>query len=485
MNKDFEILNKITISDEKYGALYIRVSSGEQTEYSPDSQLKLGKKFAKEHNINILTEHIYIENGVSGRNASKRSEFQRMISIAKQKPKPFDVILVYDFSRFARNKEEAVMYKALLRKKLGIEVISITQPLSNGKESVILESMYEAMDEYYSLNLSENVHRGRMEKAERGEWNGKAPFGYDYDKKNKTLKINKEEAEIVKLVHNRFDKNNNIRQITIELQSLNIKTKEGSTWNDHATKRLLNNIVYIGKVTNGQNIIFNGKHKSIIDNTLWKRNQKKMNEREKMNIKYKRKEVKYDSWLRGIVKCSKCGHSLIVCESKKSKPYFQCGFYSKSECKESHYIQVEKLENAILEKIKNTYTNKIDINISTQYNNTASELLLIENKINNLKNKEKRIKLAYQDGIDTLEEYKENKKELLKEKEELELLHKKYNIDQKKNEHRNEVYKKTEQLYETLMNDECNMQIKQNLANLLFDKIVFNKQLNAVEITYK
>ena len=92
-----------------------------------------------------------------------------MIAIAKSKDCPFNVILVYDFSRFARNKNESVMYKTLLRKKLGIDVISITQPLSDRKESVILESMYEAMDEYYSLNLSENVIRGKIEKASRGE----------------------------------------------------------------------------------------------------------------------------------------------------------------------------------------------------------------------------------------------------------------------------------------------------------------------------
>ncbi len=63
----------------------------------------------------------------------KRTEFQRMISDAQKQPKPFDCILVYDFSRFARNKEESVMYKAMLRKKYNIEVISITQPLADGK----------------------------------------------------------------------------------------------------------------------------------------------------------------------------------------------------------------------------------------------------------------------------------------------------------------------------------------------------------------
>lgn len=472
------------MENKQRGALYIRVSSGEQTEYSPDSQLKLGKKFAKEHNIDILQEHIYFENGVSGRKASKRNSFQKMIAIAKTKPKPFDIILIYDFSRFARNKEESVMYKALLRKKLGIDVVSITQPLSEGKESVILESMYEAMDEYYSLNLSENVHRGRMEKAERGEWNGKAPFGYDYDKKNKTLKINEEEAKIVKLIFDKF--NGNIRHVTNELNRMKIKTKEGNNWDDRATKRILLNIVYNGKVTNGKNNVFNGKHPKIISDELWNKTSDKMKQYSKANIKYKRNEkIKTDSWLRGIVKCSKCGHSLTVCDHKNSKPYFQCGYYSKNDCKVSHYIQVEKIENAIIEELKRTFTDKLEININNQINDINSELIIIENKLKNLQSREKRIKLAFQEGIDTLEEYKENKKEINQEKEELEKLYKKFNVEEKKKEHKNDIYKKTEELYKILTDDSCEIRVKQQLANLLIEKIVFNKPLNTIEIIYK
>ena len=122
------------MNDIKRGALYIRVSTDDQTEYSPDSQIKLCYKYAKEHNIEVLKEHIYQEDGISGTNIEKRTSFKRMIANAKTKPKPFDVILIYSFSRFARNREDSIMYKSLLRKKLGIEVIPITQPLSEGKE---------------------------------------------------------------------------------------------------------------------------------------------------------------------------------------------------------------------------------------------------------------------------------------------------------------------------------------------------------------
>ena len=100
------------------GALYIRVSTDKQEELSPDAQKRLLLDYAKKHKILIKDEHIFIENGISGRNARKRPEFQKMISLAKSKPAPFQVILVWKFSRFARNQEESIVYKSMLKKTM-------------------------------------------------------------------------------------------------------------------------------------------------------------------------------------------------------------------------------------------------------------------------------------------------------------------------------------------------------------------------------
>lgn len=70
------------------------VSTEEQTEYSPDSQLKAVRKYAKEHDMILPDEFVFMDEGISGRTAGKRPEFQRMIGTAKLKPKPFDVILL-------------------------------------------------------------------------------------------------------------------------------------------------------------------------------------------------------------------------------------------------------------------------------------------------------------------------------------------------------------------------------------------------------
>ena len=91
-----------------------------------------------------------------------------MIGLAKSKPKPFDVILVWKFSRFARNREDSVVYKSMLRKELNIDVVSISEDVGDDKMAILFEAMIEAMDEYYSIILAEEVKRGMTEKEKRG-----------------------------------------------------------------------------------------------------------------------------------------------------------------------------------------------------------------------------------------------------------------------------------------------------------------------------
>ena len=122
----------------KIAAAYVRVSTDDQLEFSPDSQLKNIKKYAKDNDMILPEEYIFIDEGISGRNTKNRAAFLRMVGIAQSKPKPFDVILVWKFSRFARNREDSVLYKSMLRKKYKIDVVSISEPIGNDNTSIIL-----------------------------------------------------------------------------------------------------------------------------------------------------------------------------------------------------------------------------------------------------------------------------------------------------------------------------------------------------------
>lgn len=160
--------NQSSLPDYRTGALYIRVSTDKQEELSPDAQKRLLLDYAKKNKILVKPEHIFIENGISGRKADKRPEFQHMISLAKSKPTPFNTILLWKYSRFARNQEESIVYKSMLRKQCNVDVISITEPLIDGPFGSLIERIIEWMDEYYSINLSDEVVRGMTEKAMRG-----------------------------------------------------------------------------------------------------------------------------------------------------------------------------------------------------------------------------------------------------------------------------------------------------------------------------
>ena len=120
----------------KTGAMYVRVSTDEQARegYSIEAQIK-----AIRNNIFLDNQFIFKDEGISGKRANKRPAFMEMIKQAKSIPKKFDVILVHKFDRFARNREDSVVYKSLLRKEYGINVISICEPLDpDDKMSIIL-----------------------------------------------------------------------------------------------------------------------------------------------------------------------------------------------------------------------------------------------------------------------------------------------------------------------------------------------------------
>lgn len=125
-------------------AAYIRVSTDDQIEFSPASQLNQIHIYAENHQLLLLDSHIYMDEGISGRTAARRPAFLKMISAARETPRPFDVILVWKYSRFARSRQDSIFYKSLLRRECGIDVISITEPLSDDPTSILMEALLEA-----------------------------------------------------------------------------------------------------------------------------------------------------------------------------------------------------------------------------------------------------------------------------------------------------------------------------------------------------
>ena len=259
----------------KTAACYIRVSTGDQTEYSPDAQLKQIKQYAKNNNILLLKDYIFVEPGISGRKVDKRTEFKKMIATAKQKPTPFDIVFIHAFDRFARNVKESRIYKELLRQDLGIEVISITEDFGTGKNAFLMEGIKDVLNEYYSLNLGDEVLKGMTEKAERGEVQSIPPFGYTIE--NNIFKIIPEEAEIIKEIYNKFLNGDGWYSIAKWVNSMGVKTHRNGMFENRTIKYILQNPAYCGMIrwtpggrlreenTTDRSIVVKGKHEPIID----------------------------------------------------------------------------------------------------------------------------------------------------------------------------------------------------------------------------
>lgn len=231
----------------KYAYGYIRVSTHDQEEISPDSQEHLLRDYAAKNNIVILK--IFTDLGISGRKANKRPGFQEMIGLAKGDDHPVDLILVWKFSRFARNQEESIVYKSLLKKQHNVDVVSVSEPLSDDPFGSLIERIIEWMDEYYSIRLSGEVYRGMKENALRGAYQARPPLGYKVVEHGKPPVIVPEEAKIVRTIFEKYtNEGMSFFDIARYLNSLGLKTSHGKPFERRSVEYIIQNPSYCGMI---------------------------------------------------------------------------------------------------------------------------------------------------------------------------------------------------------------------------------------------
>lgn len=346
----------------KTAAVYIRVSTDDQTEYSPDSQLEEAKVYAKTHGMIIDPKYIYTDAGISGRHAKKRPAFQNMIAAAKSKPSPFDVVLVWKFSRFARNQEESVVYKSLLRKECNVDVISITEETGDNLFGSLIERIIEWMDEYYSIRLGEEVTAKMTYAAAKGVVQTAPPFGYTKEA-GQPMVIKPEEACWVRFMFQQFASGIPVLQIVRKLNEAGVLTKKGNRFENRSVEYILHNPIYIGLTRwtpEGQTvgrriydspdtITARGDFQPIVNEELFNQVQERMAARKPRSVKYAKPVTVKKHWLSGLVKCGNCGASLVYGSANGG---FQCHRYAHGFCGVSHYIKASKLEAAVIASLE-------------------------------------------------------------------------------------------------------------------------------------
>ena len=186
-----------------------------------------------------------------------------------------------------------------------------------------------------------------------------------------------------------------------------------------SVERILRNPFYAGTVIwNG--ISFEGAHETRLDRERFNNRIKRMDARRKTPKSRNPSACKH--WLSGLLKCPVCGATLTVTAGNTSCPYFQCWKYAKGFHKGSNSITVAKAERTVFRYFDEilagadfSYTVR-NTTLDVEKDDTVAR---IRQALDHLSMRESRIKLAFENGIDTLEEYGANKKRLLEERQHL------------------------------------------------------------------
>ena len=322
--------------------IYCRYSSDSQTEQSIDGQLRVCTEYAKSRDILIL--NTYIDRAMTGTN-DNRPDFQRMIKDSAKRT--FNIVLVYKFDRFSRNKYETAMHKKTLKDN-GVKVVSATEFVPDTPEGIIFESMLEGYAEYYSAELSQKIRRGNNESRRKGNLTGgKIPYGYKNE--NKKAVIIPEEAEIVRYIYEQYSIGVYVKDIIANLTAKGI-LYNGKPFVRNTVYKILKNERYSGIYHfNGE--VFDNIYHQIVPQETFDIIRKKVN-----CNKYGKRSDKITYLLKDKIKCGYCGKSIVgdngTSRQGEIKYYYKCRG-RKANLNDCHkqVIRKDVLEKIVLEKV--------------------------------------------------------------------------------------------------------------------------------------
>ena len=364
-------------------AAYCIVSTEKEAQIdSLEKQIEFFNEFTKKNGYELYK--LYADEGISGKQIKHRKQFQQMMIDAKAKK--FDKVVVKDVSRFARNTVDLLQSVREL-KSYGVQVdfLNNGEVMEGGSEFIL--TILGAMAQQESANMSKRVKFGKDITAKKGRVPNLV-FGYDkIPDERYTLKINEEEAKIVKEIFESYVyKGIGTTKIAWNLNDRGIRTKKTkSKWVQTSIVRMLKNPIYTGRVTNKKSevtdfitgarkelpeeewIIVEKPEMRIISDELFNRAQELLEQRSnefKLNNKREKTEYVFST----LIYCKHCGYSFRrikrkytadgpeyirwVCSGRNSMGV--------NHCPNTTVIDEEELLNAIKIYLKNIIKNKKD-----------------------------------------------------------------------------------------------------------------------------
>ena len=261
----------------KTGTIYARYSSNNQTEQSIEGQIRVCREFAQRNGIVIVGT--YIDRATTGTNDNR----------------------VYKLDRFSRNKYEMAIHRKHLKDN-GVKILSAMENIPETPEGVLLESLLEGMNQYYSEELSQKTLRGLRETRIKGNFpGGRINFGYRV--KNQKAVIYEEEAAIVREIFSRYANGARLIELVDELNERGILDK-GKKFSTTVLYYMLENEKYIGLHTN-RGVTYDNIFPAIVSREVFDTVQKRI-----LANKYGKHVPDIDYLLKGRVFCGYCGKPL-------------------------------------------------------------------------------------------------------------------------------------------------------------------------------
>lgn len=304
-------------------AAYCRVSTDKEDQLnSLETQKEFFLEYTKRTGDNLIK--LYADEGISGTKIKNRKEFQRMLADAEKGL--FDMVVVKDISRFARNTVDLLQSVRKL-KALGIETQFLTANMTSMGNSEFVLTIFGALAQEESANTSKRIKFGKRMNAEKG----RVPnIVYGYDKTIGdyfNLSINEEEAKVIRQMYNWYTEGGyGGAKIANMLNEHGIKTKRGNNWSQNSVCRILTNEIYTGKIINGKEEIadfLTGQRKEkdesewlvamrpelrIIDDEIFDKAQDILKGRhDSFKLTHERQSNKY--LFSTLIKCKDCGWS--------------------------------------------------------------------------------------------------------------------------------------------------------------------------------
>jgi site-specific DNA recombinase len=395
--------------------IYTRVSTSMQIDgYSLDAQKERLTKYAEGNDMVIAGE--YSDEGKSGKNIAGRVDFQRMLNDIACKKDGVEYVLVFKLSRFGRNAADTLTSLQFMQ-DYGVNLISVEDGIDSSKEAgKLMVHVLSAVAEIERENILVQTMEGRKQKAREGKWNGGfAPYGYKLV--DGELIIEEDEAEAIRIIFDKFVHTNlGYNGVVNYLNNNGIKKKARQNgyltqFTTSTVKAILDNPVYYGKIAYGRRKttkiegtrneyhvvaqkefdLYDGRHKAIVDEQLWKDAQAKR--RATASKLEKKHDLDHEHVLSGLVKCPVCGAGLYgnVKRAKRKDGTYYKTYFSYAckhrlnkdghKCDYHRQWSEEKVDNAVSEIIRKLVNNprfsevmKTKINTSVDTSEAEKEL---------------------------------------------------------------------------------------------------------------